>query len=77
MSGQVQDPICLAESLCLSVESASYTVTTQIIVPIALEVMFYGIFAVFFGLSVYIFRRRFLPGKLYVIATVLFFLLAS
>lgn len=30
-----------------------------------------------FGLSIYIFREKFMPGKIYVIATVVFFTLAT
>ncbi|KAJ3876324.1 hypothetical protein F5051DRAFT_468202 [Lentinula edodes] len=40
-------------------------------------VVYVGIFVVLFGLSVYIFRQRFTPGKLYITATVLFFIAAT
>lgn len=40
-------------------------------------VVYVGIFVVLFGLSLYIFRQRFTPGKLYITATVLFFIAAT
>lgn len=36
-----------------------------------------GIYSVLFGLSIYIFRYRLMPGKIYVVATVIFFTLAT
>lgn len=36
-----------------------------------------GIFLVLFGLSIYVFRYRFTPGKLYIMATCAFFVLAT
>ncbi|KIK58800.1 hypothetical protein GYMLUDRAFT_262350 [Collybiopsis luxurians FD-317 M1] len=36
-----------------------------------------GVFIVLFALSIYIFRQKFIPGKFYIIATILFFALAT
>ncbi|KAF9058429.1 hypothetical protein BDP27DRAFT_1454078 [Rhodocollybia butyracea] len=49
----------------------------QFIIPITIEVFLYGIFVVLFGSSIYIFRKKVMPGMLYVIATLIFFILAT
>ncbi|KAF9062335.1 hypothetical protein BDP27DRAFT_1428040 [Rhodocollybia butyracea] len=47
------------------------------IIPITIEVFLYGIFVVLFSLSLYVFRTKVMPGMLYVIATLIFFTLAT
>ncbi|KAF9068818.1 hypothetical protein BDP27DRAFT_1421634 [Rhodocollybia butyracea] len=47
------------------------------LLPVALELLLYGIFLSVFGLSIYVFRRKFMPGKLYIMPIVLFFLLTT
>ncbi|KAF9058855.1 hypothetical protein BDP27DRAFT_1432141 [Rhodocollybia butyracea] len=62
--------------------SEEYTLLQQtligsFIVPIAVELFLYGIFLVLFSFSVYVVRKRVMPGILYVIATLIFFTLAT
>ncbi|KAJ3882100.1 hypothetical protein F5051DRAFT_395541 [Lentinula edodes] len=52
-------------------------ITVTVILPVALEVLLYGIFIVLFSLSIHLFQQKFAPGRLYIIATVFFFLLAT
>ncbi|KAJ4465712.1 hypothetical protein C8R41DRAFT_857950 [Lentinula lateritia] len=52
-------------------------ITVTVVLPVALEVLLYGIFIVLFSLSIYLFQQKFAPGRLYIIATVFFFLLAT
>ncbi|KAF8823610.1 hypothetical protein HHX47_DHR9000574 [Lentinula edodes] len=68
--------LCPENATCMVFESLSILqqVLNAIIIPLALILLLYGIFVVLFGLSVYIFRQRFTPGKLYITATVLFFI---
>ncbi|KIK58792.1 hypothetical protein GYMLUDRAFT_245874 [Collybiopsis luxurians FD-317 M1] len=74
------ESICPAGSLCFPYESYSdfiYNLNTRIIAPPVIGLTFYGIFIVLFSISIYIFRQRFLPGKFYVVATILFFALGT
>ncbi|KAF9039401.1 hypothetical protein BDP27DRAFT_1435301 [Rhodocollybia butyracea] len=48
-----------------------------LIVPITIEVLLYGVFVVLFGFSLYVFRKKVMPGMLYVVATLIFFTLAT
>ncbi|KAE9386087.1 hypothetical protein BT96DRAFT_555253 [Gymnopus androsaceus JB14] len=47
------------------------------LLPAAIELLLYGIFLVLFGLCVYIFRQKYMPGKLYVAAPFIFFAFAT
>ncbi|KAJ4475460.1 hypothetical protein J3R30DRAFT_555786 [Lentinula aciculospora] len=51
--------------------------STEIIMPIAFDLLLYGIFIGLFGLSIHIFRRKFTPGKSYIVTTIVFFTLAT
>ncbi|KAF5381839.1 hypothetical protein D9757_008356 [Collybiopsis confluens] len=72
-------PICPESFVCIpiSYEFVKEIVTIQIIANVAVEFLFYGIFVVLFGLNLYIFRKRYLPSKFYVVATIIFFVLAT
>ncbi|KIK54243.1 hypothetical protein GYMLUDRAFT_249701 [Collybiopsis luxurians FD-317 M1] len=75
-----QEFSCPVNSLCLPYESYSdflHELSARTIAPAVIGLMLYGIFIVLFSISIYIFRRRFLPGKFYVVATILFFTLAT
>ncbi|KAF9061834.1 hypothetical protein BDP27DRAFT_313409 [Rhodocollybia butyracea] len=60
---------------CLT--SAQFQFFLLVLLPVALELFLYGIFLSIFGLSIYVFRQKLRPGKLYVMATLLFFALAT
>ncbi|KAE9410588.1 hypothetical protein BT96DRAFT_382879 [Gymnopus androsaceus JB14] len=47
------------------------------ILPTALELLLYGVFLTIFLLNIYVFRYKLMPGKLYIIATFIFFILAT
>ncbi|KIK58779.1 hypothetical protein GYMLUDRAFT_262342 [Collybiopsis luxurians FD-317 M1] len=77
-SVQVESTLCPANFLCFPDRSAFRRVlNSDFIIPVALGLFSYGIFVVLFGLSMHVFRQKFLPGNIYVIATVLFFALAT
>jgi len=47
------------------------------LIPALIGILLYGIYVVLFGLSIYIFRKKLMPGRIYVVATVVFFTLAT
>ncbi|KAF9058871.1 hypothetical protein BDP27DRAFT_538115 [Rhodocollybia butyracea] len=53
------------------------TLNESLVVPIAIELFLYGIFLTLFSSSLYIFRAKLMPGKLYVIGTAIFFITAT
>ncbi|KAJ4471153.1 hypothetical protein C8J55DRAFT_608110 [Lentinula edodes] len=75
---------CSEDTACVHAEALDSTstiprqlVNSAMIIPVAFAFLLYGIFTVLFGLSIYIFRRKFTPGKHYIIATIYFFTLAT
>ncbi|KAF9068816.1 hypothetical protein BDP27DRAFT_1421633 [Rhodocollybia butyracea] len=62
---------------CIVSASIQFHLFLSLLLPVAFELLLYGIFLSIFGLSVYIFQRKMMPGKLYVMATLLFFLLTT
>ncbi|KIK58795.1 hypothetical protein GYMLUDRAFT_262349 [Collybiopsis luxurians FD-317 M1] len=81
MSSSSQESTCPDGPLCfpygLSYDEFVHILTTETIAPVVIGLTFYGIFIVLFSISIYIFHRRFLPGKFYVVTTILFFTLAT
>ncbi|KIK63327.1 hypothetical protein GYMLUDRAFT_83859 [Collybiopsis luxurians FD-317 M1] len=80
MAPASQESTCPAGTVCFLDESYDHlvhTLNTRVMAPVVIELTFYGIFVLLFSISMYIFRRRFLPAKFYVIATILFFTLAT
>ncbi|KAE9405417.1 hypothetical protein BT96DRAFT_916130, partial [Gymnopus androsaceus JB14] len=66
-----EDAVCILNTYS-GLQQSLYQV---LIIPVAVSEL--GIFLVLFGLSIYVFRYRFTPGKLYITATCLFFILAT
>ncbi|KAJ4483692.1 hypothetical protein J3R30DRAFT_3450859 [Lentinula aciculospora] len=74
-----QDFSCPESATCMTFESPHVLQQqlTLLIIPAAFGLLLYGIFTVLFGLSIYIFRRKFTPGKLHIIATLVFYTIAT
>ncbi|KAE9386621.1 hypothetical protein BT96DRAFT_981682 [Gymnopus androsaceus JB14] len=69
-----EDAICIFNTTNSALQQSLYQ---EVILPVATELLLYGIFLVLFSLSIYVFCYRFTPGKLYIVATCLFFILAT
>ncbi|KAJ3717436.1 hypothetical protein C8R42DRAFT_711628 [Lentinula raphanica] len=60
-----ESPLVLQQEMCL------------LVIPASFGLLLYGIFTVLFGLCIYIFRHKFMPEKLHIIATLVFYAVAT
>ncbi|KAE9391584.1 hypothetical protein BT96DRAFT_1001193 [Gymnopus androsaceus JB14] len=82
MSSEFPSPgtICPQGVVCfdeISYFELPLSLSEQLVIPVAVELFLYGIFLVLFIFSLYVFRKKFMPGPLYVTATLLFFTMAT
>ncbi|KIK55210.1 hypothetical protein GYMLUDRAFT_76610 [Collybiopsis luxurians FD-317 M1] len=68
---------CPADAICILADDFQLALVVTIVVPVALDLLLYGVFITLFGISIHIFKRKYKPGRLYIVAILLFFGLST
>ncbi|KIK64281.1 hypothetical protein GYMLUDRAFT_39845 [Collybiopsis luxurians FD-317 M1] len=64
---------CQADAICTLADGFKLILSATVVIPVAVNLLLYGVSITFFGISIHIFQRKYVPGRLYIIAVLLFF----